>query len=555
MPRTQTKAAEEPTVHRRKVEHATRRDLTGPDPIIRIGIMEEYDRIEFTVHGSYQMVSLKGEIIEKKMGGDRRWWALPDETEEAHAVYSILTTAFARKDEADKLRKQLSHLNLPLRVAELGEQITIDGRLVSDNAKYRVLIGRWPTPREASKHLNEFKEEFTPRVVRQIIKPATGTLEVACADAKFSFSITEGLRLIPQEDECRITLHDVREGTGFQWEREVDRSYPGVVEIRVDHKGLLMSIVEAPIETYLKGVVPAEMPGSYPLEALKAQAVAARSEVLAKLGMKHPNDPFDLCAHVHCQAYSGCTHYDDRASKAVEDTRGYVLTLDSTVVEAVYSACCGGHTENKLNVWNPPEAPHLKGGWDAEPKAGIPKNMDLTREADVQKWVNMSAPVWCNTAILKNAPPALQRSTDKFRWEVDYGRRELEEIIRRKSGEDIGTLVNIIPLQRGVSGRLMEIEIQGSRRNLTVQRELNIRNVLSLQYLKSACFTLDIEYGEDGTPINFKLKGAGWGHGVGMCQMGAGGMASAGKKFKEILTHYYPGTKVEKVYGSESVSK
>jgi len=364
-----------------------------------------------------------------------------------------------------------------------------------------------------------------------------------------NYSITDGFRLIPKGDSCSITLHDVREGTGFHWEREVDRSYPGVIEIRVDHRGLLMSLVELPLEVYLCGVVPAEMPASFPIEALKAQAVAARSEVLAKIGVKHPNDPFDLCAHVHCQAYSGCTHYDPRASKAVADTRGYVIMLDGQVAEAVYSSCCGGHTEDKLNVWNPPEAPHLKGGWDADAKEVMPRELDLTREGDVEKWISMTPPAWCNTTAHKNVPPALQRAVENFRWEINYSRRELEDIIRRKTGEDIGMVIGIVPLQRGVSGRLMEIEIQGARRNLRIQRELNIRAALSPQYLRSACFVVDVEAGEDGQPINFKLRGAGWGHGVGMCQTGAGAMAAAGKSFQRILTHYYPGIKVERVYG------
>jgi len=392
------------------------------------------------------------------------------------------------------------------------------------------------------------REDFAPRIVRQIIRPATGTFELLSEDFSQSRTIEEGFRIVPKGKKTLMTLFDVREGTGFHWEREVDRTYPGIIEIRVDHVGLLMALVELPLELYLKGVVPAEMPASYPMEALKTQAVAARSVLLSKIGMKHPNDPFDLCAHVHCQAYSGCTHHNDITSQAVDDTRGQVLMMNSRVAEAVYSASCGGHTEDKLNVWNPPGAPHLKGHWDAPSGVKIPDSLDLSLEKDVETWVSIHPDVWCNTAAHKGLPEILIRAEESFRWEVTYSRRELEEIIRRKSGEDIGNLLNIIPLARGNSGRLMEIEIQGTLRNLRVQRELNIRNILSPKYLRSACFTIEVEEGKEGQPINFILKGAGWGHGVGMCQVGAGVMAAEGKKYHEILNHYYPGTRVEKVY-------
>ncbi|HHE47070.1 MAG TPA: SpoIID/LytB domain-containing protein, partial [Bacteroidetes bacterium] len=413
----------------------------------------------------------------------------------------------------------------------------------------RVLVGRWATEREARQNIDEFRDDFAPRIIRQIVRPATGTIELFNEDFTDSRMIEDGFRIVPRTDTSLVNLRNVREGTGFHWEREVDRTYPGTIEIRVDHRGLLMSLVELPIELYLKGVVPAEMPASFPVEALKAQAIAARSEVLSKIGLKHPNDPFDLCAHVHCQAYSGSTHYDDRASAAVDATRGQVLMLGGRVAEAVYSSCCGGHTEDKVNVWNPPGSPHLMGGWDADPGTEMPDTLDLSNELDFEKWIAMKPAAWCNPEAHEGLPEILNQAERNFRWEVVYSRRELEDIIRRKSGEDIGNLVDIVPLQRGNSGRLMEIEILGTLKNLRVQRELNIRNILSLKYLKSAAFSIEVEEGADGRPINFILHGGGWGHGVGMCQVGAGVMAAEGNNYKAILKHYYPGTTVEKVYG------
>lgn len=532
----------------RKADRIRRRELTGPDPSIRIGLMEEYDRIQFSFEGRYDILNLAGDLIAEGIISGDKWRVVPERTIEARAVYSILTTAFARRDAADQLRRSLSQKDHPARVVEVGEEIAIDGKVVANNIKYRVLVGRWTTERDARDYIDVFREDFAPRIVRQIIRPSTGTLELYNEDYSSSYLIEDGIRLVPKDENSAVTLFAVREGTGFHWERELNREYTGIIEFRLDPRALLMALTELPLEQYLMGVVPAEMPAAYPLEALKAQAIAARSEVLAKIGVKHLNDPFDLCATVHCQVYSGCTNLHEHTSQAVEATRGQVLIVKKHVAEAVYSSCCGGHTENKVNVWNPPEADHLQGIWDMSGKPENISDLDLTTEKGTHNWVSSEPAAWCNAKAFDDLPGILEKSTRYFRWEFSYPRRELEEIIRRKSGEDFGDLIDIIPLERGVSGRLMEIEIQGSRRNLRIQRELNIRRVLSSSYLYSACFDVQVEHGSDGRPINFILKGAGFGHGVGMCQVGAGVMAAKGKGVKEILTHYYPGVNIEKVY-------
>lgn len=538
----------------RRGDRVRRREFDASEPIVRIGLMEEYDRIDFSVGGEFNVTDLKGSPILENVVNEQRWHVFPDTTKEARAVYSILLTAFAKRDAADKLRRSLTKKDYAARVIEVGTEVVIDGRSISNSVKYRVLVGRWNNERDARKSLDEFREVYAPRVVRQILKPSTGTIDLQNFDYSLAKRIKDGFRIVPKSDDCQVTLFEVREGTGFHWEREVDRTYPGILEVRVDHRGLLMALTELPLEEYLKGVVPAEMPASYPLESLKAQAIAARSETIAKVGLKHLNDPFDLCAHVHCQAYSGCSHRDERSSAAVDETRGRVLTMKSKVVESLYSACCGGHLEDKVNVWNPPPASHLVSHWDA-PDSSAFKKYNLKREQDVEKWVLESPKVWCNTQDREDVPNILMMSERSFRWEVEYTRRELEAIINKKLGDDIGELLNIVPIRRGDSGRLMEIEIQGTKMNLRIQRELNIRNVLSEKYLRSACFSIEAEINEDGRHVTFKFKGAGWGHGVGMCQVGAGVMAHEKNDFHTILNHYYPGTSTEQVYGESGVEK
>lgn len=538
----------EPFIHPRRVEKARRRDLTGTDPIVRVGVMEEYDRIEFSVQGPFEIISQGGAFILSEEESEDRFRVFPEETQEARVNFSILITAFADRQSAEEVKNNLVMKGHPARVAEIGDAVYMNGKLIAFNVKYRVLVGRYLMEREAKPHLEDFKKDFAPRIIRQVIKPATGTLSLINLSNNQKVTLNDGFRIIPRSPETRITLYNVREGTGYYWEREVDRQYRGTVDIRIDHRALLMAFVELPLEVYLQGVVPSEMSPQFHLEALKAQAIAARSEVIAKMGAKHPNDPFDLCAHVHCQVYTGCTQEDPRTAQAVEETRGMVITQNNLVVEAVYSSMCGGHTENKINVWNPPAADHLTGGWDTDHPQETFTHLNLEKERDLELWVASKPDVYCNTTGDTNLPSYLQRTAENFRWEVVYTRQELENIIKRKTGEDIGELVDIVPLQRGVSGRLMEIEIIGTKKNLRIQRELNIRSALALRYLKSACFTISYETDDQGRPILIRLKGAGWGHGVGMCQIGAAVMALKGKTYQQILQHYYPNTQITKIY-------
>jgi SpoIID/LytB domain protein len=321
------------------------------------------------------------------------------------------------------------------------------------------------------------------------------------------------------------------------------------VEIRLGNDARLCAVSEIPLDQYLRGVVPAEMPAGYPLEALMAQAVAARSAVLAKLGTKHLNDPYDFCANVHCQVYSGIVSEAENTNLAVAMTGGEVIYYNDNICDAVYSAVCGGHTEHKRNVWNPPDEAYLQGIYDAIPADSSHFTLDLTKEKDVRAWIDERPDVYCSLNR-ENLPTLLAYSKKYFRWEVSYSRKELEDIIKKRTDEDIGILYDIIPLTRGVSGRLMEIEVLGSRKNIRIKKELNIRRALSPTYLRSACFVIDIEMGEMGTPLAFHFRGAGWGHGVGMCQIGAAVMALDNFDYRRILGHYYKDIEVKSVYAA-----
>jgi peptidoglycan hydrolase-like amidase len=287
------------------------------------------------------------------------------------------------------------------------------------------------------------------------------------------------------------------------------------------------------------------MPATFPREALKAQAILARSVVMAQKSIKHLNDPFELCAHVHCQVYSGVTHEDPRANDVVDQTRGMILTHNGVLVDAHYSAVCGGHTEDVVATWMTPPM-YASMGLPCTSDGNV-EDIDLTTEAGARKWIRSHPNVGCNLAGY-NLPVSSDYGRKHFRWEVSYSRAELEDIILEKTGEDIGTLYDILPIRRGSSGRLMEIEILGSRKNLRLKRELKIRRALSRTSLESSCFLVDVVHDSAGNPMEVIFTGAGWGHGVGMCQCGAARMAAEGMTAEQIIEHYYPGCKIEKKY-------
>ncbi|MBU0519014.1 SpoIID/LytB domain-containing protein [bacterium] len=514
-------------------------------PILRIGFMEGYEKIDFRVSGEFTITDLEGNPIFSEVKSHLKWRSLLDQAHGATFIYCVLVTACRGEAHAIETVERLKRLYPQVRMQRIGGQLVISGQMVNDNTKYRILAGAFETEAEAKKLSQKFIDSYAPRVIREKVKESSGQIEVYDAEYDYSAMIEDGFRIEPLSEETTVTLYGVKVGSGFNWESMADRTYRGTVEVRIGNDARLCAISEIPIDRYLKGVVPAEMPAGYPLEALKSQAVAARSDVLAKFGTKHLNDPFDFCANVHCQVYSGTTVETENTNKAVELTFGETLYYDDRICDAVYSAVCGGHTEHKHNVWNPPEEAYLTGKYDTKnPKAF---HLDLSQEKDARKWIEDRPDVHCSLNQ-DDLPTVLSYSRKYFRWEVSYARKELEDIIKKRTGDDIGTLYDIIPLERGISGRLNEIEILGSRKNMRIKKELNIRRALSQTYLRSACFVIDIEVDQIGTPMAFTFKGAGWGHGVGMCQIGAAVMALNKIKYRDILKHYYSDTEIRQIY-------
>ncbi len=345
----------------------------------------------------------------------------------------------------------------------------------------------------------------------------------------------------------RVAIKGVPVGEGYAYERYENRLFRGSMEFMVDRAGKVTAVNIVSLDDYLCSVVPSEMRGDFPLEALKAQAVAARTMVLCSLGSRHPNDPFEVCADVHCQVYGGVTAERDTSSVAVRATAGKVLTYEGQLCEVVYSSVCGGHTENNEHVWQGAPQPYLRGVLDIEEGATLVGRYDLSREDLLRRWIDSRPAVFCNVG--GGAPaPGFGYALESFRWEVRLPADELRRTVIAATGQDPGQVLELVPGERGVSGRLVRVQVRGSTRTVTVTRELAIRKALADPPLRSACFVVDKEQGPGGQVV-FRLRGAGSGHGVGMCQTGAAMMAlRRHKSYRQILAHYFTGAEITRLY-------
>ena len=371
------------------------------------------------------------------------------------------------------------------------------------------------------------------------------------------------LSFTPQQDTSSFfELQDVTIGINFHWERKEVQRFKGELKIIVEDDRLT-AINIIPIEDYLTNVISSEMSATASLELLKAHAVISRSWLLNKLKVAngklkvimHPDNTanfelstlpsqlikwydheahknFDVCADDHCQRYQGITRTSTpQAIEAVFATRGEVLMYEGEICDARFSKCCGGAFEEFQNCWENVKHPYLIGQRDSKTETRLP---DLTKEAEADKWIRTSPTAFCNThnkqvlsQVLNNYD---QETTDFYRWRVCYSQQELSELIHKRSGIEFGKIIDLIPVERGTSGRLVRLKIVGTLRTLIIGKELEIRRTLSSSHLYSSAFVVDKEYKEDEKeiPSRFILTGSGWGHGVGLCQIGAAVMGEQG---------------------------
>lgn len=511
-------------------------------PIVRVGIFEGQDEIDFEPLNSFLVLGKKkGEKFSLSETG--LWKAKVVNGTPAPTVYRILFVQTFQKERAKSILHKFSSQNIRVELFTTGDALRVGNKTIVDRQNYRVVLAKdFDSERQAAAYLATTPRLAGGKVVREKMGRAHGFIRLISPSGK-TLVIENALRIT----KSPVVLKNVRVGQGFQWAREEDRTFTGEMEFRIDASGKLTAVNVLTMDNYLQGVLPGEMTSSFPLEALKAQAIVARTLFLYNFGRKHLDEPFDVCDDVHCQSFIGSGQDAPSIRKVVRETKGFVLTFDHRLCSTPYSALCGGHTENAENVWNSDGEPYLVGVFDVLKNEELLRAFDLSKNANVKKWVESRPTVNCNAALMGD--PHFSAYSDKyFRWQEEYSAKELSRIIEEKTGEQIGALLDIVPLRRGVSGRIIDLQVIGSVTSFTIHNELNIRRALARKTLYSACFVVDKISDAEGGVQKFIFKGAGWGHGVGMCQIGAGMMALQGKSAADILAHYYRGTRIEKFY-------
>ena len=320
-----------------------------------------------------------------------------------------------------------------------------------------------------------------------------------------------------EQKEKTFILKNVRIGIGFHWDRHEDQEFAGQLEIRDNVDGTQTAINTIDLEEYLCSVISSEMNANSPMELLKAHAVISRSWAIR--AMEHPNhEGYHVCADDHCQRYEGLRRMNERAVQAVRETTGQVLTYNGEICDCRYYKCCGGQTEIWRTCWEDIDVPYIQSVTCDYCKSPSPKVLRL---------------------VLND----YDQETKDFRdWKVTYTAEELSEIIRSKSGIDFGQIVDLIPLHRGASGRIDSLKIVGTKHTEVIGKELKIRLWLSKSCLYSSWF--EVEKDIQNSVVSFLLSGHGWGHGAGLCQIGAAVMASEGHKYEDILAYYYVGSRL-----------
>ena len=516
-------------------------------PILRIGLIENRDSIEFRLTGRFSVVNDQGIPILKDVASSVKWRVKIEHYLPAKYTYNILLGKFQERRLAQDCEYKLIEKGIGTRIKVRGGKLYYNDRVVNDNTQFWVVVDNLNSEQEAQTFAKQRMADFEYQIIKEKIYEPHASLELF--DSEFEkLGASEGvIRIVPESPEIVTYIYDSTLDSDVQNRPTKHRSLSGPLEFRCTDDGKIIIICELPLEKYIESVVALEVNPDFPIEAIQAQAIAVRSKTIASLGIKHHEDTFHLCSGAHCQLFNGLMQTPEVILKAVRATKGTVLRDNRQVIDANYSSICGGYTEAYHTLNQEGLADPYPPVFCGNNKRNLEKNVDLTDDKNLRAWVHEEPDVYCNLVHFQGNNQ-LNYIPKQFRWHINYDRQELEEIISDKMGHDIGTLYDIIPVRRGTSGRIFEIEILASNKNILLEGEQKICQTLSNEKLASSCFTVDRQFDDNGFPVSFTFYGAGSGHGVGLCQAGGIGMALQGKNYAQILSHYFRGIEIKKIY-------
>jgi SpoIID/LytB domain protein len=510
------------------------------DPIIRVGILEGKNKVEFTPTESIRVlpqgeggaeVVLPGkktytvEMSDQKAGTYKHWVVVDGLSVRQRKKVPAVTTEWTKRGYLPE-------------TFEVGGLFGIRGK-VFDSRQILVSVGGTADLKSAQKLKRKLEAKYgiVGRIHSEVTSYPSGTLTLT----------GEGLDVeVKNPSVMWVTSKDGREeqirysvpGIAKNYRSGTEtRTYLGTLIFAPDKNGELVAMNSLGAERLLRGVVPAEIYASAPQDALRAQAVAARNEIFAAIGVRNLADPYMQRADIYDQVYGGAGAEDARTTKAVEATRGQVMFYGKQIIEAVYSSNAGGFTEDNDNVWDAEPRPYLRGKADVAKDKVPDKFQDGISTSEIAAFLKSDMPAHSKTAPVS--------STKFYRWEKEVTVAEPHKWLE-EHGYDLGKLRKVEVKSRGTSGRVIRLQLHGTKGSAVIERELNVRRLFG--GLKSGLFLMKYSKDDSGYITSFNFRGAGFGHGVGMCQTGATGMADQGKTYEEILTHYYSGIDVRKLY-------
>lgn len=500
-------------------------------PLITIGIVEGAKEVR--IDGDLGLRVLPDGEDGSEIEGSSSWTIrlLKSKLAEVEHFVVLEHAAISEISKLQEVRNRWKTRGIEVQILEVGTIFGLKGR-VFDNRAF-VIVGRAYRSLRAAKEKAEdyYKKGWTKRVstIDQLKKRPSALLLATNTQQNIQIKVKDAIWFSPKVSRGRLSVRANRQMSVSKKKKY----YWGQLYVTVDRHGKLAVVNAVAADKLLAGLVPSEIFPSAPIAALKAQAVAARSDLLAKIGTRHFVDPYLICSWQHCQVYRGAGHEHPRTTKAINETRGLVLARKSGgLVHAVYHAVSGGFTENNEHVWPGDPDPVLRGKLDA-PESALVAFRNGINEKNLAQWLSIKPQSWTSRSRLNQ---------NKIRWKVF---RSIEMLNAAFRSRGIGPVRGIDVLERGRSGRAKLIKVEGALKSIQIRGELSIRRALG--NLRSSMFIVKARV--NGAVITgFDFIGGGWGHGVGMCQTGAIGMAKSHKNFKAILHHYYSSIDIRRLF-------
>ncbi len=505
-------------------------------PLVTVEVVSGQSQIAISANAG-MIVQPDGEGGAEIAGGDR--WTITVEKARPAKIRQWTVVDRLGPDDERGVEKSIEHWTgkgYSPRRFEVGTIFGVEGEVI-DSREVLVAVAPVAAPgggKRAAQIARDHKIQTS--VHPEMVRRPRGTLV-----ARSGSTVVRNPAVIwfrPRNNDGTIAVKDVITGHGGSQgniKRET-RRYFGSLYVTLGSDGKLVAVNAVSADRLLAGLVPAEIFAESPRQALAAQAIAARTELLQKIGTRHLTDPYLLCSNQHCQVYSGAGREHPRTNRAVAQTRGKVLFRDGGgIVDARYSAACGGHSEHNDNIWGGNPDPSLRGHLDGTDRSTRPFARGVN-DGNIGDFLALPGKAaYCG---------ATRYSKNRYRWSKRVPATELaKKIAAHYPG--VGAIRKLEPIRRGVSGRINRLRIRGSKKSIVVDGDLHIRRLLG--GLRSTLFTVKAE-GRTSAPTAFTFTGAGFGHGVGMCQLGAIGMADQGHDHSAILHHYYPGSHLQRLY-------